>query len=249
VTSPAAGAHRRWDELAAGYALHALEPGEEQEFTEHLRGCAECRRSLDDHSFVAAQLGALAGGEEDEAPSWAALRSGVVGAHAAEPAVVDLAARRRRRGARLLAAAAALVVLAGAATVGWALRPSSGHGGPRRPSAVAACAHESGCHLVHLQADGSERAVVVVRAGSAQMIPTALGAPTAGHSYALWQLPRDGRPVLVASMSHVTAGRPSTPVRLVLPYAETAAFGLSVEPDDTVPTTPTRVVAVGTAPA
>ena len=35
--------HERWDELAAGHALHALEPAEAIEFEQHRIGCARCR--------------------------------------------------------------------------------------------------------------------------------------------------------------------------------------------------------------
>lgn len=41
--------HERYEELAAGHALASLEPGEEQEFLQHLNGCAPCERSLAEH--------------------------------------------------------------------------------------------------------------------------------------------------------------------------------------------------------
>jgi hypothetical protein len=34
--------HQRYDELAVGWALHALEPEDEAAFARHLSGCARC---------------------------------------------------------------------------------------------------------------------------------------------------------------------------------------------------------------
>ena len=45
----AARPHERFEELAVGHALAALEPGEEQEFLQHLTGCALCERALSEH--------------------------------------------------------------------------------------------------------------------------------------------------------------------------------------------------------
>ena len=36
--------HRSWDELAVGWALHALEPEDEALFAAHLASCARCGR-------------------------------------------------------------------------------------------------------------------------------------------------------------------------------------------------------------
>jgi len=44
-----ASSHERYEELAAGHALAALEPGEEQEFLQHVTGCARCERALAEH--------------------------------------------------------------------------------------------------------------------------------------------------------------------------------------------------------
>ena len=55
VTGPAAD-HARLGELAAGYALHALEPQEEAEFLRHLPDCAECQDALAGFTEVTAAL-------------------------------------------------------------------------------------------------------------------------------------------------------------------------------------------------
>jgi hypothetical protein len=50
--------------------------------------------------------------------------------------------------------------------------------------------------------------------------------------------------VLRTSTNGVSSAAP-----LGIPYADTAAFAVIVEPSDVVPTTPTEVVATGTATA
>ena len=100
--------HDAWDELAAGYALYALEPDEELRFIEHLATCDECVAGLRDHELVAAQLGSLAydDADADPPPAWSAIRSGIVG----ESQPVSLDERRQARGRQpwLLGAAAVI---------------------------------------------------------------------------------------------------------------------------------------------
>ena len=48
--------HERFAELAAGYALSALEPEDEQLFLAHLPGCASCGRDLTEHRGTLAHL-------------------------------------------------------------------------------------------------------------------------------------------------------------------------------------------------
>jgi hypothetical protein len=238
-----ADTHEFWDELAAGYALHALEPDEELEFTTHLVECDRCRAMLDEHELVAAQLGSLADADDIAAPSWQRIRAGVV---ADAPPVVDLAARRRRPLAgRLLATAAAVVVLAGVGVAGWQLTDGGSQQSPGF-AAIDDCEQASDCVTIRLQVEGQSPAALLVRDGNARMVPTGLAQPPADHAYALWQLPRDGRPVLMTEMEQVPSG-PSDPVALTLPYDDTAAFAVSLEPVNVVPEKPTQVLAVGTA--
>jgi hypothetical protein len=68
-----------------------------------------------------------------------------------------------------------------------------------------------------------------------------------GQVYVLWQLPRDGRPTMVATLTETRRGRMGEQHRLALSYESTAAFGVSVETSRSVPTHPTEILAVGTA--
>ncbi|WP_091382233.1 anti-sigma factor domain-containing protein [Geodermatophilus sp. DSM 45219] len=55
---PRRGEHETFDELAVGWALHALEPEEEELFAVHLPTCPRCRRTVAETTDV---MGALAG--------------------------------------------------------------------------------------------------------------------------------------------------------------------------------------------
>ena len=50
--------HRVFDELAVGWALHALEPEDEAVFAEHLPGCERCAQTVDDTTEVMASMAA-----------------------------------------------------------------------------------------------------------------------------------------------------------------------------------------------
>jgi anti-sigma-K factor RskA len=50
--------HETWDELAVGWALHALEPEDEAVFARHLPDCARCARTVAETSEVMASLAA-----------------------------------------------------------------------------------------------------------------------------------------------------------------------------------------------
>lgn len=54
--SPRRDAHDRYDELAVGWALHALEPGDEAGFAAHLAGCDRCTRTVADTREVMAAM-------------------------------------------------------------------------------------------------------------------------------------------------------------------------------------------------
>jgi anti-sigma-K factor RskA len=107
-------AHERFAELAAGHALHALEPGEEQVFLVHLDSCADCRRAVDLHTETLGHLAYAA--EPVELPSGIleGIRReiGQTGGEAAPPLSLDAVRRPHAWFAnRSLVAAAAAAVL------------------------------------------------------------------------------------------------------------------------------------------
>lgn len=235
--------HDEWDELAAAYALHALEPDEELRFTEHLAGCAECVALLRDHELVAAQLGSLAHTEDDvAAPAWGSIREAIVGESA--PVSLDAHRRARRRQPWVLGAAAAAVVIAAAGVVVWQTNGSSTTPAER---ALQSCRHQSSCSIIRLHASrGADPAVVLVSADRVTMVPLAMKPAPAGKEYVLWQLLRSGAPTPVAEITDASA--PSS-AGLVMSYADTAAFAVSVESASVPPSQPTQVVAIGNTTA
>jgi hypothetical protein len=67
--------HAAYEELAAGYALDALEPEDEQAFTEHLeQGCPECEAVLANFRAAAADLAELSDQVEPPPSILAAIR-------------------------------------------------------------------------------------------------------------------------------------------------------------------------------
>jgi anti-sigma-K factor RskA len=216
--------------------LDGLDPAERGEFERHLAGCYVCHALVDGHALVAAQLGSLAGDDAAGAPSWAAIRAGVVGsAPRANPGGV-VALRHRRRTAWLAAAAAVAAIAAGVTT--WQV--GRGGGGPQPLASVAACQRAEGCHVVALKAAAGTPATVLVDGDRFTLIPTSMPAPPAGHVWALWQVPQAGPPVLLSEFVHGVS-----PARLKAPYDVTASFAVSRERTGTAPTAPSDVVATG----
>lgn len=235
--------HDEWDELAAGYALHALEPDEEQRFTEHLAGCEACTATLGDHELVAAQLGSLAydSEESDEPPAWGAIRAAVVGD---APVSLDERRQARRKQPWVLGAAAAVVAAVAAAVI---VSQTTGGSPPASTRAISSCRHTSGCSIVQLRTpSGADPGVVLVSAGRATMVPLAMKPAAAGTQYVLWQLLRSGAPVPVDGFRSGTALQTAP---LVMSYADTAAFAVSVEPASAPPSQPTHVIAIGNTTA
>lgn len=124
--------HEAYEELAAGYALSALEPGEEQQFLRHLLTCARCERDVLEHRETLAHLAYAVEPAVPPPGLLDGIRQGVLahddldayGTAPAQPSVADElgAARDRRRLRRTalagsVAAGALLVVALG----GWNL--------------------------------------------------------------------------------------------------------------------------------
>ena len=111
--------HASYEELVVGYALSALEPDDEQQFVDHLRGCAVCARALAEHTETLAHLAYAADAETPPPSLLEGIRAGVAasGRAGAFPAPLPLDAARERRSGRTrlmtaaLGAAAALVLV------------------------------------------------------------------------------------------------------------------------------------------
>src|SRR3954469_11201754 len=231
--------HDHWEQLAAGFALDALEPEERADFSAHLASCAQCQELVDEHRLVAEQPGALPRADVSP-PPWSAIRAGVVG-ESQRPAEADVVVLRRRPRFATLAAAAAAVAIAGAAVATWQLARDGN--GTQPLASVAACRHTTGCHVVALgTTGGATPADLLVHDGHVAVVPTSMPAPPAGSVWALWQVPRSGPPQLLTEFE---TGRHTAPLQLG--YDETASFAVSRERSGATPTAPSVVVASGNA--
>jgi hypothetical protein len=263
--------HQHYDELAAGHALHALEPDEEWQFATHAADCARCSAALAEYAAATAALTELAppvrprpdladdilaaarrtrqdtrapGPARQGAPGGAAPdQPGPISALAGRFPADPARARRPRRA--LLATAAAVVALAaGIGTWAGVAGTSSGGGTP-----AAACTAQQHCYRVSLTAAaGSHRtAEVIVRGTSAWLRPSGLPADNSRREiYVLWQITGNRTPLAVGSFD-VRAGEHG-PIKigaLASSFSGTWAFAVSLERGRSIPAHPSRPVALG----
>jgi anti-sigma-K factor RskA len=211
VTAP--DPHAPFDELAAGFALGALEPEEEQALLRHLPSCARCERSVAEHAETLAHLAYAAEPAALPASLWEGIRAGVEASGrevrfpssqpepAADPGptVVDLDGVRRRRAARraLLSRAAAVVSVAAGAALVVVLIAQNAAMREERDQQLAWSAgvervlssYGSDVRMLPLTAQGSDRAsaVAVVEGDRLHLVVDALEANDRERTtYVLW---------------------------------------------------------------
>jgi Anti-sigma-K factor rskA len=264
--------HERFDELAAGYALHALEPAEEAELLMHAEKCGRCQQTLADYAEVAASMADLARSAEPspllaarimdaatasrpprdqqagtDSPATRDQDGGAAGSGPAGPVpggrVISLD-RRRARLTKIAAAAAAAIVLAAGGIWGGLTATSSPSQGP-----LAECSQDHQCSEVTLTDASGHRAAakVIVRAGSVWLVPAGLPADnSARHIYVLWQITGAHTPLAVGSFDIQRGhGGPMRIGGLPAAYGSTWAFAVSLERGRTIPARPSHPVALG----
>ncbi|GAC1609328.1 MAG: hypothetical protein NVS3B26_10020 [Mycobacteriales bacterium] len=194
--------HERFAELAAGQALRALEPGDDQVFRTHLAGCAECRAAVATHTDTLGHLAYAVVSTELPSAILAGIRAQigepVVISSTAVAAPVDLGAARVRRrrptlDARSLvgaAAVAAMVLSLGIWNV--ALHREKSQQDVRAEQLAAAVSTLAGGakHQVQLtDARGLPVAIAVVRADDTVSLVVEGMAPNnpSSSTYVLWQ--------------------------------------------------------------
>ena len=209
--------HARFEELAVGHALSALEPEDEQVFLQHLASCAACEREVQEHQETLALLALTADPAEPPPSVLEGIRAGTAGQGrtatssaglaASRPAgVASLARAREGRAGRTgravqwvgAAAAAALVLSLGA----WNLalrsdRDASQQYGDRLAAAVRDLAEPGGSRVPLASEDGDVVAVAVVQDDAVSLVVDGLEVNDSGTTYVLWaQDPSGGvRPV------------------------------------------------------
>ena len=216
--------HERYEELAAGHALSALEPEDEQVFLQHRGGCARCERELAVHEETLAHLayapdaaeppdsllasiraGVLASGRGASFPSARNFGGDTTGRRFAAPASLDAARRRRsdsplRRSSVWAGIAAAASMVLGLGVWNTTLqqdRAEQDAWGDRMAVAVRDL-RDADTDTVPLEsADGTVVAVALVRGSELSLVVDGLPVNDAATTYVLWGQSRYGdvRPV------------------------------------------------------
>jgi hypothetical protein len=196
--------HDYYDELAAGHALSALEPEDEQLFLAHLPGCAVCERALLEHTDT---LGHLAYDVAVEAPPASVLegiRAGVVASGRAGtfPAPLSLEAARTRRRDKtvrwttaVIGAAAAVVMVAALVFVnrGLTSREHQAQNAAANLSKAVSSLLVPGARKIDLSGDNGGKGAVVVNGSTVSLVMAGVPVNDQHRSiYVLWEKSRFG---------------------------------------------------------
>lgn len=267
--------HSRWEELAVGHALSALEPADEEAFVRHVRSCPECAVTVAETRDVMAALAEAA--EPTEPP--ASLRAAVLGGVTAErPAAEDstlpegtgsedrvdeleqhrrrldgtTGKHERRRGVRLPWYAAAAVVLLmlvlAAGNIYQLAQDGTEQTRLAQASQVVRCVESKSCDTVPIRATGgsSVPAMALVQDGHVRLMIDGLDTNDAASTmYVLWQ--KGGGQLRALRGFDVTE---SGVVwvdggRLGASLESTKFLAVSHEQGNKLPSKPAKVVAVG----
>lgn len=259
-------AHARYEELAAGHALHALEPEDEQAFAAHLAGCARCERDLAEHEALLAELAYAPDAAEPPPSLLQDIRAGVLASgraasfpeQAAQTAVPSLAEARQRRDANRLrragvwmgiAAAAALVLgLGGWVTVLQQDRDAQAQL-TGRLAAVVAQLRDEATETVPLQDQSGEViAVALVRGDEMSLVVDGLPVNDAATTYVLWGESKFGDKRAVSAFDVTSQSLDVLDgLRLQAGVSDVTRFMVTREQGDVAPPIPTLpVLASGT---
>lgn len=252
--------HQRFDELAVGWALHALEPEDETEFARHLPGCSRCAATVAETREV---MGAMAADLPAAEPSPALrerLRAAVeateqVHRPAAPPpaAAPEVGAPVLPSPRRVRPLAVALVAAGVAAVLGLGLwnvglrsdRAELSTTVAQQRDAVEALLDPTAT-VAPLGEDGRPVATVVARDGELQVITLGLPAnDTEDTTYVVWGLGEDA-PTALGTFDVDGSQIALRTVESGLTGLDGfATYGISIEPGREAPSAPTEVVATG----
>ncbi|SOE03152.1 anti-sigma factor [Blastococcus haudaquaticus] len=250
--------HQHYDELAVGWALHALEPEDEATFNRHLPGCARCAETVAQTTDV---MGALATDLAPAEPSpalRARLRAAVEATEQVHrPAVVpppaDAAvpaprtARRRALPLALVAAAVAAVLGLGFWNIGLRSdRAELSSTVADQRDVLDALLSPERVVLEPLGADGRPVATVVPRGDDIEVLTHGLSVNDAATTtYVVWGVGDDGAEPLGTfdvERSQIELRTVGSGLTGLDDYPQ---FAISLEPGQEAPSEPTEVVATG----
>ena len=259
--------HETLDELAVGWALHALEPADEAVFAVHLPGCARCAATVAETTEV---MGAMAMDLPRAEPS-ADLRSRLLSAvemteqvpgpavpiprttairdpaPVPSPRATERSPWRRSLPVSLVAAAVAAIVGLGLWNVFLtSSRERLAETVAAQEQVVAALLEPGRATVAPLLDEGRTVATVVARQDGLQVVTSGLSVNDAEETtYVVWGL-GEGAPTALgtfdvrrSAIDVRTVGSPSTDVDGFQQY------GISLEPGQEAPSAPTEVVAIG----
>jgi anti-sigma-K factor RskA len=254
-----------YDELAVGWALHALEPEDDARFARHLPTCERCARTVAETSEVMAAMAHDLPAAEPSPQLRDRLRAAVEGTEqlpprtaAAAPAPAPRPERAQpsphRAQTRRTLLPRALVAAAVAAVVGlgvWVAALDRARDDLRstvaaQEQAVAELLRPGNATIAPLTADERQVATVVVRDGAVQVVADGLPRnDTSSETYVLWGLGA-GDPVALGAFDvertqievHTVGSGGTGPDGF-------PEYGISIEPGRQAPSAPTEVVATG----
>jgi anti-sigma factor RsiW len=252
-----------YDELAVGWALHALEPDEEDAFTRHLAGCERCARTVADTSEAMAAMARDLPAAEPSPELRSRLRAAVETTEqlpppvpAGRPAPAGAAPPREpvpssggRRGLTRVLVAAAIAAVVGLGT--WTAVLSQSRDELRatvtaQEAVVEELTRPGAATVTPLLAGERQVATVVVRDDGVHVVTDGLARnDRSSTTYVVWGL-GSGAPVPLGTFD--VAG-PRIGVRTVGSPATGSdgfsGYGISLEPGRQAPSSPTEVVATG----
>jgi anti-sigma factor RsiW len=250
--------HARFEELAAGHALSALEPGDEEVFLAHLPSCAACERAVAEHRETASHLAYAADPVALPDSLLDRIRAEVqaTGRAMPPPAPVSLDAARTRRRAPLppawtaVAAAVALVLSLGV----WNVSLRQGRSDlEQRADRLAAAVQtlEIGTRVPLADGSGRPVAVAVLHDDRVSLVVDGLAANDRSTStYVLWQTGATGTRAVAAFDVRGEAVDVVRDLPLVTTLKGWTALAVTREPGRTAPEVPGSMpVANGTVPA
>jgi Anti-sigma-K factor rskA len=259
--------HRIFDELAVGWALHALEPEDEARFADHLPGCDRCARTVAETSEVMAAMAADLPRTEPSSSLRDRLHAAVAETEQAAPAepaprtatgfpdylpveapAVPRPGRRRAPALALAAAGVAAILGLGVWNVFLADSRSTLEASLAQQERIVDRLLTPGdARIESLSADGGEAvATVVARSDSLDVITYGLEPNDADtETYVVWGI-TDAGPTAIdtfdverSQMTLQTVGSGSTGLD------EFTSYGISLEPGREAPSAPTEIVAMG----
>jgi anti-sigma-K factor RskA len=229
--------HSDYEELAAGFALGALEPDEDQAFQRHLEGCPACKASLRELEELTGSMALAAPPAEPPASLRAAIRR-----------KTGLTLRRRAarmisswQGARIVVRAVAVAgVLALLALLLWNLALRDQHQIDQARAAALEAAvrlmNDGAANRVILSgsaADEGARATVLASSRQDRGVLLVEGLPQspAGRVYELWSLSGgDTSQAAKAAVFRFNDRQGPRVVRFSVPIQPTTGFAITQEP-------------------